>query len=249
MHDILEAIVSESAHGGRLAAGVCALTLALGGTSKPAVATTIFSNETGLSSPGGYVVGQYIPGEFTDFAIGWEFTVPATGPHELQGGTFGGSYAYGTNSLMLQVATNNSGVPGTILASTVLTNVLTPSLSFVGFTMTPMVDLTPGATYWLLAGVTDPSSRVYWWTPDIPPGSFPQTVSYNGNPYVAGSNERPGMFSITAVPEPAGWTLMLVGLGGLAFRLGARGRAAVIPPPAGPRSPPPAQDAPVSAHA
>lgn len=152
------------------------LAFAFGGAIRPAAAVTIFGNETDLSSPGGYVVGQYIPGEFTDFAIGWEFTVPNTGPHQLQGGTFGGSYAYGTNSLMLQVATNNS-VPGAILASTVLTNVLTPSLSFVGFAMTPQVDLTPGATYWLLASGTDPSSRVYWWTPNIPPGSFPETVS------------------------------------------------------------------------
>jgi hypothetical protein len=250
MRKMRDAIADRLARGGRLCVALCTLILILGSGIRSASAVTIFSNETGLSSPGGYVVGQYIPGQFTDFAIGWQFTVPSTGPHELQGGTFGGSYAYGTNSLMLQVATNNSGVPGAILASTVLANVLTSNLSFVGFVMTPKVDLIPSATYWLLASVTDPSSRVYWWTPNIAPGNYPETVSYNGNPYGPGSNERPGMFSITAVPEPAGWTLMLVGLSVLAFCLSvARGAAAIRPPSAGHRPPHPAHRAPPAAHA
>ena len=34
---------------------------------------------------------------------------------------------------------------------------------------------------------------------------------YNDNRYVAGSNARSGIFSIAAVPEPARWTLILVG--------------------------------------
>jgi hypothetical protein len=151
---------------------------------------------------------------------------------------------------MLQVATNNSGVPGAILASTVLANVLTSNLSFVGFVMTPKVDLIPSATYWLLASVTDPSSRVYWWTPTVPPGNYPETVSYNGNSYGPGSNERPGMFSITAVPEPAGWTLMLAGLGALVFCLSVGRRAEAIPPPgAGHRPLHSAPAAPPATHA
>ena len=79
--------------------------------------------------------------------------------------------------------------------------------------------------YWLLASITDPSSRADWWTPDIAPGVFAETVFYNGNPYTAGSNIRPGMFSIDAVPEPASWTLLLVGLGAMVLVAG-RVRAA-----------------------
>jgi hypothetical protein len=54
----------------------------------------------------------------------------------------------------------------------------------------------------------DPNATAYWWTPDILAGSFPAAVSFNGGAYSLGSHDRPGQFSIVAVPEPSTWAMI-----------------------------------------
>jgi hypothetical protein len=194
---------------------VAAAAFALGGAGQ-APAAVIFSNITGTSSPGGYVVGQYSPG--SDYAIGWSFTVPLEIDRPLLGGQIGVQYAYGTNEMDLQIATDVGDTVGATVASGKIDNLPT-ALHIVSFTMSPNVVLTPGASYWLLASMPDPNARAYWWTPNITPvpNGFPEAVSYNGGAWSVGSNERPGQFSILTVPEPPAWAMTLAGFAGIGW--------------------------------
>jgi hypothetical protein len=213
---MLKLIEVSVEHAGRLCrmVAVAAAAFALGGAVE-APAAVIFDNITGTSSPGGYVVGQYSPG--SDYAIGWSFTVPLDVDSPLLGGSIGVQYAGGTNEMDLQIADDVGDAVGATVASGVIKN-LPSVLGIVNFTMSPEVVLTPGASYWLLASMPDPSARAYWWTPNIAAvtDGFPEAVSYNGGAYSVGSNERPGQFSIVTVPEPSTWAMLLVGFAGIA---------------------------------
>jgi hypothetical protein len=160
-----------------------AIALAFGGAHE-ASATVIFSNITGPSSPGGYVVGQYSPG--SNYALGSSFTVPIGAPTHLIGGSIGVSFQPGNtglNEMDLEIAVDDgsaiSGPVGAIVANAVITN-LSTDLTFIDFSTLPGAVLTPGASYWLLASMPDSSATAYWWAANVPAASYPVAVSYNG---------------------------------------------------------------------
>ncbi len=198
-------------------AGIAALgaaALALGGAGE-ANAGLIFSNITGTSSPGGYLVGLY-PGA-GDYAIGSDFTAPSdVGP--AVGGAIGVEYSSGLDQLDLTLAENLGGDVGPTVATATLTNI-PPTLAILDFTLSAPTTLTPGASYWLIATADDPTAVFYWWTPAIPAGAYDQTVSYNGGSFSFDTNLRPGQFAIFSVPEPSTWTMLIIGFGGLAFAM------------------------------
>jgi hypothetical protein len=199
-------------------AAVAAMGFALGGAGN-ASAEVIFDNSTGTSSSGGYVVGEYSPGSV--YALGGSFTVPVGAPLHLVGGSIGVSFAAsstGLNQMDLEIAQDIGGADpvGAVLASATVSGLPTV-LTFVNFTVSPEVLLAPGASYWLLASMPDPTATAYWWAANIPPTAYPVAVAYNGGVFALGSHTQPVMFTIDAVPEPSTWLTVLVGFAGAAL--------------------------------
>jgi hypothetical protein len=200
------------------------------GSAGEASAEVIFDNSTGTSSSGGYVVGEYSPGSV--YALGGDFTVPVGAPLHLVGGSIGVSFdaSTGLNEMELEIANDIGGADpvGAIVASATISNLPTV-LTFVDFTLSPEALLRPGASYWLLASMPDPAATAYWWAADIPPAAYPAAVAYNGGIFTLGSHTQPVMFTITAVPEPSTWLMVLVSFAGLALAAPRRPRRARAP--------------------
>ena len=207
---LTDAFVERATRLQRVAA-FAATALALGGAGE-ASAAVIFDNRTGASSSGGYVVGAV-------YALGGSFTVPVGAHLDLVGGSIGVSFdAFNTglNEMDLEIAKDVGGADpvGAIVASAIISNLPTV-LTFVDFTVSPEVILTPGASYWLLASMPDPTATAYWWAADIAPAAYPVAVAYNGGIFTLGSHTPPVMFTIDAVPEASTWAMMLIGFAGL----------------------------------
>jgi PEP-CTERM motif len=196
----------------RRIAAIAATAFALGGGAS-ASAAVIFDNSTGTSSSGGYVVGEYSPGSV--YALGGDFTVPDGAPLRLVGGSIGVSFdaaSPGLNEMDLEIAKDVGGAEpvGAIVASATIDDLPTV-LTFVDFNVSPVALLTPGASYWLLASLPDPTATAYWWAAYVSPGAYPVAVAYNGGVFALGSHSQPVMFTIDAVPEPSTWTMILIG--------------------------------------
>jgi PEP-CTERM motif len=203
---------------------------AMGGAGV-ASAEIIFDNVTGPASAptssGGYVVGEYSPGSV--YGLGGVFTVPVNGPLDLVGGSIVVSFdaaSTGMNEMDLAIAEDVGGADpvGAIIASATISDLPT-GLTSVDFT-TPEAPLTPGASYWLLASMPDPTATAYWWAAYIPPVAYPVVVSYNGGVFALGSHTQPVMFTIDAVPEPSTWLMALFGFAGFAWAALRRSRYA-----------------------
>jgi hypothetical protein len=214
----------------RCVAAIAGAAAALGGAGQ-ASAETIFDNVTGPASAptssGGYVVGEYSPGSV--YALGGVFTVPLNGPLDLVGGSIVVSFdtaSAGLNEMDLEIAQDIGGADpvGAIVASTTISSLPT-SLTLVDFA-TPETMLTPGASYWLLASMPDPTATAYWWAADISQGAYPVVVSYNSGVFALGSHTQPVMFTIDAVPEPSTWLMSLMGFAGFAWATLRRSRNA-----------------------
>lgn len=201
---------------------LCTLAVLLGGGGK-SFATTIFDNE-GSPDGNGDAVGL-IPGSTNYTSIGFNFTVPLTGPSVVTGGSFAGLAYFGTpNPLELQIAPAEglNEPPGSPVVSTTLTLPST-NAAYVSFTTTP-TQLTPGGIYWLIASVTDPTTSTSLWAlTDLPPGYEDVAVqSFNGGLYMLVPTTSDGMFSIDAIdatttPLPSTWGMLLTSLAGLGF--------------------------------
>jgi hypothetical protein len=195
----------------RRVAVIAAAAAALGGAGQ-ASAEIIFDNVTGPASAptssGGYVVGEYSPGSV--YALGGVFTVPLNGPLDLVGGSLAVSFDAantGINEMDLVIADDD---PVGAIVATATISTLPTALTLVDFT-TPEAQLTPGASYWLLASMPDSTATAYWWAADIPQGTYPVAVAYNGGVFMLGSHTQPVMFTIDAVPEPSTWAMVLIG--------------------------------------
>ncbi len=140
--------------------------------------------------------------------------MPVGAPLHLVGGSIGVSFGAsntGLNEMDLEIAEDVGGADpvGAILASATISDLPTV-LTFVDFTVSPEALLTPGASYWLLASMPDTTATAYWWAAYVPPAAYPVAVAYNGGDFALGSTQ-PVMFTISAVPEPSTWLMVLVG--------------------------------------
>jgi hypothetical protein len=229
---ITNAFVERAARLRRVAV-IAAAAAALGGAGQ-ASAEIIFDNVTGPASAptssGGYVVGEYSPGSV--YALGGVFTVPLNGPLDLVGGSLAVSFdaaSTGINEMDLTIADDIGGADpvGAIVATATISNLPT-ALTLVDFT-TPEAQLAPGASYWLLASMPDPTATAYWWAAYIPPAAYPVAVAYDGGVFALGSHTQPVMFTIDAVPEPSTWVMILVGFAGFAWAALRSPRHALAP--------------------
>jgi hypothetical protein len=156
---------------------------------------TIFSDLTGTTHAGGYVVGQYLP--LGSVAIGTAFT--PTGPNyklsQIQALL---SLDSGVNDMTLRLYQGSGDVPGSLLESWHLVNVLgsTPSIVTVDSVKNPK--LVAGQQYWITATMSDLTSRAYWWGNTLGEHGV-MTNSWNGGPFSPGGNPAPGDFPAFAV--------------------------------------------------
>jgi uncharacterized protein (TIGR03437 family) len=184
--------------------------------------TAIYDNFSGMSSAnGGYSVGQYAGGPDT-YAIGYNFAVPQGGDMVFAGGAYLGSFGSGTNAVFIALRSDLGGKPGAVLESMNLVNVLTKSVTTVGFPSTLGPVLSGGGTYWLTAEMTSPStSTSVWYTPS-PVDQGPAASSLNGGPWTVSTLDR-GAFRILASPiAKAGATPLPTNLGNVTVTLAGR---------------------------
>jgi len=169
---------------------------------------TLFSDLNGTATPGGYVVGQYSPG--STFVIGAAFT-PSGQTYTLTQIQALLSFSSGVNSMVLGLYQDSGGVPGQLLESWNLNNVLgsAPAIITVNSVLQPT--LHAGQRYWITAGMADATSTGVWWinniggaccgSPDEVQGI--STGSLNGGPFVPSTVTDVGFhaFAVNGVPQ------------------------------------------------
>ncbi|MCE5325711.1 MAG: PEP-CTERM sorting domain-containing protein [Planctomycetaceae bacterium] len=118
----------------------------------------------------------------------------------------------GTNSLVVSVAADNAGIPGTTIESFSLSGLMTGEPgSIVSMTSTLHPLLSNGSSYWVVleAGAEDASAA---WCDSLL--SVEGTHAWDEGNGWQSVTSKPQAFRVTAVPEPA--TMSLLALGGLA---------------------------------
>ena len=133
----------------------------------------------------------------------------------------------GLDTAIVSLWTDSSGQLGTELGSW-----LVPKLDYVTYNGAGHlaqihgitgVDLIAGQTYFLQVTTTNPKVIDAWWQNSI--GTVSADYLFDGVSYA--NVPTPAFDVMAAVPEPAAWTLMLIGFGGLGL-LARRRRAAVV---------------------
>jgi Domain of unknown function (DUF6531) len=161
----------------------------------------IFSDLNGTFTPGGYIVGQYSPGN--SYAGGPAFRVVGQN-YKLTQIQALLSFSSGVNNMTIGLYTDSGGVPGTLLESWNLVNVLTPSPSIVTLASVASPTLTAGQRYWIIAGMANPTSVGVWWVNPLGEGlqGF-GTSSRNGSPFSPGANSVFGFdaFSVSGIGD------------------------------------------------
>ncbi|HEX3745808.1 MAG TPA: RHS repeat-associated core domain-containing protein [Bryobacteraceae bacterium] len=147
---------------------------------------TIFSDLTGTFTPGGYIVGQYSPGN--TFTIGAAFSVVGQN-YTLNLIQTLMSFSSGVNNMNVGLYTDSGGIPGTLLESWSLVNVLPPAPSIITLTSVVNPILMAGQRYWITAAMADPTSVGVWWINAIGDGlqGFASS-SLNGATFTPGAN-------------------------------------------------------------
>lgn len=186
-------------------------------TIVPAKADTIYDDLTGAIAHGGYVFGQYSPG--TTYVIGAAFTPGQNYRFDQFQGLL--SLSQGVNDAVISLYADSGNVPGTLLESWHLVNVLTSAAAGVTLNSVSYPALVGGQQYWITASMADPTSTGVWWINDNVRGIY--TASLNGGAFTPGFSALFQAFSVsgtpTAAPEPANVGLALLGTIVLAFCL------------------------------
>jgi 6-phosphogluconolactonase (cycloisomerase 2 family) len=169
---------------------------------------TIFSDLNGTATPGGYVVGQYSPGN--SYVIGAAFT-PIRQTYTLSQIQALLSFGSGVNSMVLSLYQDSGGVPGELLESWSLDDVLGTAPSIITLDSVRHRTLRAGQQYWITAAMVEPTSVGVWWinyiggaccgSPEEVQGIF--TGSHNGGPFTPGIPTSDGLnaFAVSGVPK------------------------------------------------
>jgi 6-phosphogluconolactonase (cycloisomerase 2 family) len=169
---------------------------------------TIFSDLNGTATPGGYIIGQYSPGN--SFVIGAAFT-PIRQTYTLSQIQALLSFGSGVNSMVLSLHQDSGGVPGELLESWSLDDVLGTAPSIITLDSVRHPTLRAGQQYWITAAMVEPTSVGVWWinyiggaccgSPEEVQGI--STGSHNGGPFTPGTPTGVGFhaFAVTGVPE------------------------------------------------
>jgi formylglycine-generating enzyme required for sulfatase activity/serine/threonine protein kinase/Flp pilus assembly protein TadD len=170
--------------------------------AKAATPVTIFSDLTGTSTPGGYVVGQYSPGR--SFALGAAFT-PVGSNYALDQLKSLLSGRSEQNLMIVDLHNDVGGAPGLLLESWQIDVGSAPAIVTLNSVRHPT--LIAGQQYWITVGMADPASRGAWWINHIgglccgAPGEVQgmSTDSLNGAPFKRGTVTTAGFhaFEVT----------------------------------------------------
>jgi Putative binding domain, N-terminal len=158
----------------------------------------IFNNLTGVATPGGYIVGQY-PG-FGDFTIAAAF-IPGDQSFRLNQVQALLSFSSGANHMILGLFDDVGGRPGSLLESWNLMNVLGPAPAVVTLSSVTHPALVEGKSYWITAGMADPSSVGVWWINTLGQQG-PTTTSLNAAPFVPSTQSVFGFNAFAVIGTP-----------------------------------------------
>ena len=128
----------------------------------------------------------------------------------------------GPPSVTVGIASDNSGLPGAVLATlTQIGTIPSSGSALVTFTCDECVALESGKLYWLVAGASNTSTVALWDSSDIAlSGNFASsdTGSVNG-PWStpAGIHFFTPAFEVDGVPEPTSMLLIATGVLGIAL--------------------------------
>jgi len=128
-------------------------------------------------------------------------------------------WSSGTNSIKLTLNSDNSGVPGAVVASWSLNNLPTFGFCCTAETVNAvsLISLTAGKQYWVVAapGASDTQAG---WTNTNTLGVLAEQDTLNG-PFISGTSVRSAFDVIgTETPEPSSFLLVAAGLALLARR-------------------------------
>ena len=197
----------------------------------PALASSVITNVNGSGTPGDFVFGPS--------NIGWSWTAPLSFSWDGLGSTFKTCCEFNVlppNQVVLTIATDTPANGGTTLYS--------GSLDGAGHASLAPINVTAGQSYFIgLSNLTGNSPyavgiNIVNWVPAQPTGTVNLSGWYTGANFatffpeslVGGVEQQP--FSapilrfegVAAVPEPATWLLMALGLGATLGVGGGRGR-------------------------
>ena len=174
-------------------------------------------NPTNITYQGGWGIygtsNNLFPGAFNSMAMAFTPVFQAS----LTSIDVAISWSSGTNSVDLTLNTDNSGVPGGVIASWTLNNL--PSFGFCctaeTVTATSPIPLAAGTRYWITAAPGAPDTRAIWTnTNTLGLLADQQTL---GGPFIPGTSTL-SAFGVNGivVPEPISFFLVAAGLALLA---------------------------------
>jgi hypothetical protein len=194
---------------------VCGAFLLTAALATPTRGDIIFSNETGLLSNGGYAVGNYpVVPPIGVYVIGFNFVVPSSTSYICNSGSFVGSLdvaGSSSNDIQLQLYNDVSNLPGSVIDSVTLHNVLGSNLTIIPFNSTFQPILSAGQQYWLVASMVDPTATGIWWTPNSGDLGL-DAYTFNGGPWSALALPR-GALEISGTPTNPSTTATLPTVG------------------------------------
>jgi hypothetical protein len=194
---------------------LCVALAAVGGTASAQVLATDLGPDQTYSNQLYIIQGNPVAGENVAQSLAVPFTPDITAPLEdvllplfnLTGGP---------NSIIVDIAANASGAPGSILSDLTEINPVPSSSALVTFACdSSCPELQAGTEYWILTGAPFGNTFVAW---DLSPSSqgdfdFNNTGTVNG-PWFTDVFGTPG-YEVDGTPEPSSAVLVCLGLVGL----------------------------------